>query len=335
MEITLSSKNHIIHKTTVAKPEFEINPISRGFLFPLYYNEYDIDYITNHAVGNFFYVSTTVRSPASKPLRIPCDNINRDSFCCYGGHFAGVHLFLAESDGKRVFVHLDTNRRKATVQINKEGYDVACFTTEGKIRAWSRFDKDRFAVFSNDGQILERITTLPEWLSVEMLDDFFPCWDFYPDYIYLHSRRSGHRETTIYDPEYECIVGTIRATGSFDNVFACVKGDMTSIMWLSENSKERSDVPPLRIERLDKGHLAYGMVVGLCDDYLRITANETPTGSEENARRFFEIAKKLPLEMQMTLCNKLGAHHDKDMITGKEFSNLRGQWLNVSRTGNK
>ena len=57
---------------------------------------------------------------------------------------------------------------------------------------------------------------------------------------------------------------------------------------------------------------AFSLVVMLCDDYFTLTQLESPDISD--IKRFFNIAKRLPIEMQMTLCNRIFGLSD-DLIT--------------------
>ena len=54
----------------------------------------------------------------------------------------------------------------------------------------------------------------------------------------------------------------------------------------------------------------FSLVVLVCDDYFALVQH---SGSPE-VRRFFRIARFLPIEMQMTLCNR-SCGSPKDLIT--------------------
>jgi len=62
----------------------------------------------------------------------------------------------------------------------------------------------------------------------------------------------------------------------------------------------------------------FSLVVFLCDDFLRLTErslNTTTLPREHFASRFFVIAKKLPMELQMILCHRASNSYKDNVLT--------------------
>jgi len=58
----------------------------------------------------------------------------------------------------------------------------------------------------------------------------------------------------------------------------------------------------------------FALIVFLCDDFLQLK----PDTAAANATRFFTIAKRLPMELQMIFCNRV-THSAKDNILSTDF----------------
>jgi len=58
----------------------------------------------------------------------------------------------------------------------------------------------------------------------------------------------------------------------------------------------------------------YALVIFLCDDLLTMSAGSS-TSSLHKAARFFQIARCLPMELQMVLCNRVFGARKNSVLT--------------------
>jgi len=77
--------------------------------------------------------------------------------------------------------------------------------------------------------------------------------------------------------------------------------------------QELRELPGLREPYIAK---LFAIVVFLCDDFLRLASNVREDNRQQKAQRFFAIALQLPMELQMTLCNRVHKS-PKDIVLTK------------------
>jgi len=230
----------------------------------------------------------------------------------YGGYFKGVHLYIArEIHGKRTgFAFLDVKNMTYRFAENK-GYREAYFDKEGRIRAWCDADDTKLDFLSNDGARVINTVKLPSTYRGVYLAKGTDRWHFTPDYIYFWALdRARFCDLIVFDPQAERVVATITGWRSIST-----KTDFTSVV---RHATATPGAPCITVHRLEHPHVVYAMVVALSDKYFKLKPKSKISRADGlNARRFFDILARLPLELQMLTCNKLGDH--KDFITAQQL----------------
>jgi len=342
------SRNYIANYEQVTFDDYSAAlPIGKRRIFPFVYTEGGDQYLMEFAAGPNRLVWTNC---ATKEVKSAA-TYNLDQFRTYGGHHNGRHIFwitrafIVQNWFYNNFMFLDTKSSKSwnmpVSEFTSEYYE-ACFTKEGHIIT-NPVGRSIHILNRNGNRVLRKVEHPRSYKGTSLYNVNGACF-IRPDGVHFRADRAdGSVDMVVFDPLRNLVAGIVKGDPNCITIHSFVRQDMTSVIYHADCMLPGQPFPPLdpievvTVRRLDTGHHAFGLVVGLCDGYYTLPRKRirptTAAPTEEqierrkNTHRFFAIAARLPMDLQALLCNKLGDNPHKDHISPTEFNALRANYL--------
>ncbi len=346
------SRNYIANYEQVTFDDYSAAlPIGKDHIFPFAYTEGGVRYLMEFIAGPNQLVWTNY---ATKEVKSSATAYNLNQFRRYGGHHHERHIFwiagatIFQNYGmgpSNNFLFLDTKSSKCwdmPVSIFTSDYYEACFTKEGHIIT-NPVGRSIHILNRAGDRILRKVERPRSYKGTALYNVNGSCF-IRPDGVHFRADRADRSvDMVVFDPQRNLVAGIVKGDPNCITIHSFVRHDMTSCIYHADCMLPGLPFPPpdpievVTVRRLDTGHHAFGLVVGLCDGYYTLPRKRirptTSAPSEEqierrkNTHRFFAIAARLPMDLQALLCNKLGDNPHKDHISPTEFNALRANYL--------